>query len=41
MNDLTKYLVEGILKEAQQGIKVMLPGGFKPPHEGQIGREHD
>lgn len=34
MNDLTKYLVEGILKEAQQGIKVMLPGGFKPPHEG-------
>jgi len=34
MNDLTKYLVESILKEAQQGIKVMLPGGFKPPHEG-------
>lgn len=34
MNDLTKYLVEGILKEAQGGIKVMLPGGFKPPHEG-------
>ena len=34
MNDLTKYLVESILKEAQGGIKVMLPGGFKPPHEG-------
>ena len=36
MNDLTKYLVESILKEAQGGIKVMLPGGFKPPHEGHL-----
>lgn len=36
MNDLTKYLVESILQEAQGGIKVMLPGGFKPPHEGHL-----
>ena len=36
MNDLTKYLVESILQEAQGGIKVMLPGGFKPPHEGHF-----
>lgn len=36
MNDLTKYLVEGILAEMQGGIKVMLPGGFKPPHEGHL-----
>lgn len=36
MNDLTKYLIEGILTEMQGGIKVMLPGGFKPPHEGHL-----
>jgi len=34
MNKLTQYLVEGILKEVGEGITVMLPGGFKPPHEG-------
>jgi hypothetical protein len=36
MNDLTKYLIESILQEMQGGIKVMLPGGFKPPHEGHL-----
>ena len=36
MNELTKYLVEGILKEAEEGITVMLPGGFKPPHQGHF-----
>ena len=34
MNKLTQYLVEGILNEVEEGITVMLPGGFKPPHEG-------
>ena len=34
MNKLTQYLVEGILNEVGEGITVMLPGGFKPPHEG-------
>lgn len=36
MNDLTKYLVEGILQEAETGITVLLPGGFKPPHGGHL-----
>lgn len=36
MNDLTKYLVEGILNEVGQGIIVLLPGGFKPPHAGHL-----
>lgn len=34
MNKLSQYLVEGILNEVEEGITVMLPGGFKPPHEG-------
>jgi hypothetical protein len=36
MNKLTKFLVEGVLKEAEAGIIVMLPGGFKPPHGGHL-----
>ena len=36
MNELTKYLVDGILKEVDDGITVMLPGGFKPPHQGHL-----
>lgn len=36
MNKLSQYLVEGILNEAEEGITVMLPGGFKPPHEGHF-----
>ena len=36
MNSLTKYLVEGILAEEKQGIVVLLPGGFKPPHGGHL-----
>lgn len=36
MNNLTKFLVDGILKEETQGITVMIPGGFKPPHEGHL-----
>lgn len=36
MNSLTKYLIEGILNEVHNGVKVMLPGGFKPPHEGHF-----
>ena len=36
MNSLTKYLVEGILAEEKQGIVVLLPGGFKPPHKGHL-----
>tara|TARA_R110001592_G_scaffold90063_2_gene264908 strand:+ start:3054 stop:5315 length:2262 start_codon:yes stop_codon:yes gene_type:complete len=36
MNDLSKFLVDSILNEAEEGITVMLPGGFKPPHEGHL-----
>ena len=36
MNDLTKYLIEGILAEEETGITVLLPGGFKPPHGGHL-----
>lgn len=36
MNELTKYLVEGILLEGANGIKVLMPGGFKPPHGGHL-----
>jgi len=37
MNDLTKYLVEGIMLEAgETGITILLPGGFKPPHGGHL-----
>jgi hypothetical protein len=36
MNDLSKFLVESILNEVEEGITVMLPGGFKPPHEGHL-----
>lgn len=36
MNELTKFLVEGVLREAEAGIIVMLPGGFKPPHGGHL-----
>ena len=35
MNDLTKYLVESLLLE-EEGITVLLPGGFKPPHAGHL-----
>jgi len=36
MNTLANYLVEQILTELSQGVIVMLPGGFKPPHIGHI-----
>ena len=36
MNKLTKYLVESILQEAETGIIVLLPGGFKPPLGGHL-----
>ena len=36
MNNLTKYLIEGLLGEAESGITVLLPGGFKPPHGGHL-----
>mgnify|MGYP003109253824 FL=1 len=36
MNELSKFLVESILNEVEEGITVMLPGGFKPPHEGHL-----
>ena len=36
MNELTKYLVESLLTEAEEGIIVLLPGGFKPPHGGHL-----
>ena len=36
MNGLSKFLVDSILNEVEEGITVMLPGGFKPPHEGHL-----
>ena len=36
MNKLSQYLVDNILNEVEEGITVMLPGGFKPPHEGHF-----
>ena len=36
MNELVKFLVEGILQEVESGIIVLLPGGFKPPHVGHL-----
>ena len=36
MNGLSKFLVESILNEKETGITVLLPGGFKPPHEGHL-----
>lgn len=36
MNDLTKYLVESVLLEAETGIVVLLPGGFKPATGGHL-----
>jgi hypothetical protein len=36
MNELTKFLVESVLAEAELGIIVLLPGGFKPPHGGHL-----
>ena len=34
MNKLSQFLVDSVLNEIQDGITVLLPGGFKPPHEG-------
>jgi len=36
MNLLSKFLVESILAEEQNGITVLMPGGFKPPHGGHL-----
>ena len=36
MNKFTKDIIESLLSEATEGITVMLPGGFKPPHEGHL-----
>lgn len=36
MNELTKYLIEGLIEEVETGITVLLPGGFKPPHGGHL-----
>lgn len=36
MNELTKYLIEGLIEEVETGIIVLLPGGFKPPHGGHL-----
>lgn len=35
MNSLAQYLVENLL-ERNQGVTVLLPGGFKPPHAGHL-----
>lgn len=36
MNRFTKDIMESLLNENTEGITVMLPGGFKPPHEGHL-----
>lgn len=36
MDKFTKQIMESLIKEVTEGITVMLPGGFKPPHEGHL-----
>ncbi len=36
MNGLANYLVEAILSTKNDGVTVLLPGGFKPPHIGHL-----
>lgn len=36
MDRFTKLIMESLLNESNEGITVMLPGGFKPPHEGHL-----
>lgn len=34
MSQLSNYLVESLLREMGEGVTVLFPGGFKPPHGG-------
>mgnify|MGYP000874313939 CR=1 FL=1 len=36
MSLLSDHLVETFLEQSSQGVVVLLPGGFKPPHAGQL-----
>jgi len=36
MNKLADYIFEQLIIELKQGVIVMLPGGFKPPHAGHL-----
>ena len=36
MNQLTKFLVDGILNEGEQKILAAYGGGFKPPTSGHF-----
>ena len=36
MNELTKFLVEGILNETTEKVVALFGGGFKPPTKGHL-----
>ena len=36
MNELTKFLVKGILNEAPEKVVALFGGGFKPPTKGHL-----
>ena len=36
MNELTKFLVEGILNEETEKVVALFGGGFKPPTKGHL-----
>ena len=36
MSELSNYLVKSLLREMEEGVIVLLPGGFKPPHGGHL-----
>ena len=36
MSDLSNYIVKSLLRELEEGVTVLLPGGFKPPHGGHL-----
>jgi len=36
MNSLSKFLAESLLRELDEQVVVLFPGGFKPPHGGHL-----
>lgn len=36
MSELSNFLAKSLLREMGEGVTVLLPGGFKPPHGGHL-----
>jgi len=36
MSELSNNIVKSLLREMEEGVTVLLPGGFKPPHGGHL-----